>query len=147
MYQNILIPTDGSSDAIKGAEQGIGLAAALDATVHGLFVVRESGNPWEATSMEDQRERARSHGEEILDDVRELADEAGVEFVSEVRFGSKVYKEINECVEEADIDLIAMGSGYHGEFGGLLGSTADKVLRTAHVPVLTLRRELRKEAE
>lgn len=147
MYQDILIPTDGSSDAIKGAEQGVGLAAALGATVHGLYVVQEGGNPWESTSMEEQDERAKAHGEEILDEVRELAEDAGVEFVSEVRFGPKVFKEINEYVEEADIDLIAMGSGYHGEFGGLLGSTADKVLRTAHVPVLTLRRELREGVE
>lgn len=146
MYQNILIPTDGSADALKGAQQGVGLAAALNATVHGLYVVEEGGNPWEATSMEEQDERARTHGEEIIDEIREIADDAGVEFVSEVRFGPQVFEEINEYVEEADIDLIAMGSGYHGEFGGILGSTADKVLRTAHVPVLTLRRELRDDS-
>lgn len=147
MYENILIPTDGSSDALKGAKQGVALAAALDATVHGLYVVEEGGNPWESTSMADQEDRAIRHGEELTDEVRDLAEEAGVEFVSAVRFGTKVFEEINDYVEEADIDLIAMGSGYHGEFGGLLGSTADKVLRTAHVPVLVLRRELREEAE
>jgi nucleotide-binding universal stress UspA family protein len=147
MYENILIPTDGSADALKGANQGVGLAAALGATVHGLYVVSEGGNPWESTSMEDQQDRAEAYAEGLIDEVRELADDAGVEFVSEVRFGPRVYEQINEYVEEADIDLIAMGSGYHGEFGGLLGSTADKVLRTAHVPVLILKRELRESAE
>lgn len=143
MYQQILIPTDGSSDALKGAKQGVGLAAALDATVHGLYVVKEGGNPWESTPMDEQAERARAHGEDVIDEVRELAEAADVEFVSAVRFGTKVFEEINEYVEEEAIDLIAMGSGYHGEIGGLLGSTADKVIRTAHVPVLVLRRELR----
>lgn len=147
MYDHILIPYDGSSDAKKGAAQGIGLAAAIGATVHGLYVAREGMNPWESTSVEDQHERAREFGRSVLDELAEQAADAGVDFASEVRIGPRVFEEINEYVEEADIDLIAMGSGYHGEVGGLLGSTADKVLRTAHVPVLVLRRELRQSAE
>lgn len=147
MYERILIPTDGGSDAMKGARQGIELAAALDATVHGLYVVKEGTNPWESASIDDQRDRAKAYGLEVVSEIGELADEAGVEFVEAVRFGPHVYEVINDYVEEADIDLIAMGSGYHGEFGGLFGSTADKVLRTAHVPVLVLRRELREKTE
>jgi nucleotide-binding universal stress UspA family protein len=143
MYETILIPTDGSSDAMKGARQGIGLAASLDATVHGLFVVKHGTNPWESSSIDDQRERAEAYGLEVVGEVADLAEEAGVEFVEAVRFGPHVYEVINDYVEEADVDLIAMCSGYQGEFGGLFGSTADKVLRTAHVPVLVLRRELR----
>ena len=143
MYQRILIPTDGSSDAMKGAKQGVGLAEALGATVHVLHVIEEGGNPWESTSMEAQEEQARAHAEEVNDEVRDLAEGVGVDVVSEVRFGAQVFEEINEYVEEEDIDLVVMGSGYHGEIGGLLGSTADKVLRTVHVPVLTVRRELR----
>lgn len=50
MYENILIPTDGSADALKGANQGVRLAAALGATVHGLYVVSEGGNPWRVSS-------------------------------------------------------------------------------------------------
>lgn len=145
MFDTILIPTDGSSDAMKGARQGIDLAAELDATVHGLFVVEEGGNPWESTSMADQNERAEAYAREVVGEIGELAESAGVEFVSAVRFGPRVFEEINEYVEEADVDLIAMGSGYHGEIGGLFGSTADKVLRTAHVPVMVLRRELREQ--
>ncbi|MDZ7702674.1 MAG: universal stress protein [Halobacteriales archaeon] len=147
MFETILIPTDGGSDAIKGAEQGIDLAAQLGATVHGLFVVKEGGNPWEATSMADQHDRAEAYGHEVIAEIGELAAAAGVEFVSAVEFGPRVYEVINDYVAEADVDLIAMGSGYHGEFGGLFGSTADKVLRTAHVPVMVLRRELRERDE
>lgn len=141
MYQQILIPTDGSYDARKGAEQGIGLAAALDATVHGLYVVESGVNPWRSESIDEQEAEATEYAEDILADVAAMADDAGIEFRSAVRFGPKVYREINDYVEANDIDLITMGSGYHGEIGGLLGSTADKVLRTAHVPVLVTRRD------
>lgn len=106
-------------------------------------MVKEGSNPWKSASIEEQDALARAHGEEVTGEIADLAETAGVEFVSEVRFGPRVYEQINEYVEEADIDLIVMGSGYHGEFGGVLGSTADKVLRTARVPVLSLRREQR----
>ena len=147
MFDTILIPTDGSSDAKKGAGQGIDLAAELGATVHGLYVIKDSGNPWVSASMEEQEERAREYAMTVLDELGQQASEAGVTFEPVVRFGPRIYAVINEYVDEADVDLIAMGSGYHGEFGGLFGSTADKVLRTAHVPVMVLRRELRETDE
>ena len=140
MYDRILIPTDGSIEANKGARHGVDLAAAVGATVHALYVIEEGGNPWSSTSMEDQQEEARQYGKRITEDVGEMAGEAGVEFVSAVEVGPAVYEAINEYVEEENIDLIVMGSGYHGKIGGLLGSTGEKVLRSAEVPVTTVRR-------
>ena len=62
-------------------------------------------------------------------------------FVSEVSVGPKVHEKILEYAGESDADLVVMGSGYHGQYGGLLGSTADKVLRGSSIPVLAVRRE------
>jgi len=39
-----------------------------------------------------------------------------------------------------DIDAIVLGSGYKGTMGGLLGSTASKVIRTSDVPVISVRK-------
>lgn len=140
MYERILIPTDGSDDAERGVDHGIDLAASVGATVHALYVIEEGGNPWLSESMEDQRARAEAYGQEILDDVAEQAEAAGVDAVTEVRGGPAVHEEITDYAEEAGVDLIVMGSGYRGRLGGLLGSTAEKVLRTAAVPVTTIRR-------
>jgi nucleotide-binding universal stress UspA family protein len=139
MYDRILIPTDGSKEAEKGEKHGVDLAAAVDATVHVLYVIEEGSNPWLSESMESQQDRARTYGEEITGEVADMADAAGVDSVTAVEVGPRAHEEINEYVEEADIDLIVMGSGYHGQIGGLLGSTAEKVLRSAEVPVTTLR--------
>ena len=140
MYDNILIPYDGTKDGRRGAEHATELAAALDATVHGLYVVEKGTNPWMSESMDDQLDRAREWGQEQLEDVGDMADDQGVDFVSATAVGPAAHKEINEYVEEEDMDLIVMGSGYYGRMGGLLGGTADKVVRTADVPVTTLRR-------
>lgn len=140
LYERILIPTDGSTVAKRAAEHGVNLAASLGAEVHALYVIEEGGNPWLSESMEDQMEQAESFGEEIVGDVADLAAEAGVDSVTEITASPAVFEEINEYVEENDIDAIVLGSGYKGTMGGLLGSTASKVIRTADVPVISLRK-------
>lgn len=140
MYDTILIPTDGSTEADKGARHGVELAGALGATVHGLYVIEEGGNPWLSQAMEDQQEEAKAYGQDILDEVGQQAADAGVDYVSEIKVGPSSHEKIIEYAEEEGVDLIVMGSGYHGQIGGLLGSTADKVLRMAEIPVLTVRR-------
>lgn len=140
MYESILIPTDGSSDAEKGAEHGVELAAALGATVHALYVIEEGTNPWEDASIEDQLDRAREYGESITGEVADLAAAAGVECVPATAIGPRVHRVINDYVEEEGIDAIVMGSGYRGSLGDILGSTADKVIRTSRVPVTILKR-------
>ena len=140
MYETILVPTDGGSTAEKGEDHAIELAAALDATVHVLYVIEEGGNPWMAESMGDQQERARSYAQEILDEVTDRGEEAGVDVETGIKVGPDVFKEINEYVEEEGMDAIVMGTGYRGKFGGFLGSTAENVIRTSDVPVTVIRR-------
>lgn len=140
MYETILIPTDGSSDARNGAEHGVALAASVGATVHALYVIEEGTNPWESTSLDDQMDRAREYGDEITGEVADMAADAGVECVTATAIGPRVAQEINDYVEEEGIDAIVMGSGFRGSMGDILGSTADKVIRTAEVPVTVLKR-------
>lgn len=140
MYDNILIPTDGSTEAEKGEDHGVELAAAVGAKVHALYVVEEGGNPWQRTAMESQQEEAIAYGEDITGEVADYANELGVESTTAVEIGPDVHEEVAEYVEENDIDLIVMGSGYRGRIGGMLGSTAEKILRTVEVPVTTIRR-------
>jgi nucleotide-binding universal stress UspA family protein len=140
MYERILIPADGSKDAERGVEHGIDLAASVGATVYALYVVEEGGNPWLSEPMEDQIDRAKEYGQDILDDVVDRAEATGVECHTEIKVGPRVHQKIIDYAEEEDVDLIVMGSGYRGRFGNLLGSTAEKVLQSSTVPVTTIRR-------
>jgi nucleotide-binding universal stress UspA family protein len=51
-----------------------------------------------------------------------------------------VWREILSAIEETHPDLVVMGThGRHGVSHVLLGSVADKIVRTSPVPVLTVR--------
>lgn len=142
MYDHILIPTDGSKGARKAIDHGVDLAAAFDATVHALYVVELPNAPRSLQILDDEeatRQEYRNYGKEVTGDVAELAAEHGVECVTAIKSGS-AHEEIVDYADEEGIDVIVMGTGYRGKFRALLGSTAEKVVRTANVPVTTLRR-------
>jgi nucleotide-binding universal stress UspA family protein len=141
MYETILIPYDGSDEARMGAEHGLGLAAALGASVHVLYVINIPGTPRAVALRDDEeevRERYREYADEILGELSETAEEKGVEAVTTTRTGS-VSQEIVEYADEEAVDAIVMGSAYRGKIGNLIGGTTDKVVRSASVPVITKR--------
>ncbi|MFB6183564.1 MAG: universal stress protein [Haloarculaceae archaeon] len=143
MYQHILIPYDGSDEADLGVEHGIELAAELDATVHALYVIDLPDTPrtvYYTTDDDEQEERFQAYADEILGDVCEWAEAAGVTCEMHVTHG-RPGPRIADFAEEEGMDLIVMGSAYTGSLRTLLGGTTDKVVRTATVPVLTYRGE------
>lgn len=141
MYDNILVPYDGTKEGMKGAQHGVDLAAALGSTVHALYVIDLPGVPrtvYLRDDEEEMREEYRKYGEEVTNEVCEMAAEAGVECVTAIKSGAPA-EEIVDYAEDEGMDAIVLGSAYHGRFHALLGSTADKVVRTAEVPVITTR--------
>ncbi|MEF8790315.1 MAG: universal stress protein [Haloarculaceae archaeon] len=141
MYETILIPFDGSKEARKGAEHGIDLAASLGATVHALYVIDLPGTPrtvYLRDDEEEMREEYREYGEEVTGEICEMAGEAGIDCVTAIKSGAPA-EEIVDYAEDEGMDAIVLGSAYQGKFRALLGSTADKVVRTAGVPVITTR--------
>lgn len=141
MYDRILIPTDGSAPAEKGANHAIELAAALGATVHALYVADLPGVPRALALRDDEeevRERYREHGREVTGDVRDVAADAGIECVTAMKSGS-VHEEIADYAEDENIDVIVIGTAYRGKVGALFGGEAEKVVRTSTVPVTTVR--------
>jgi len=141
MYDSILIPFDGSDEAEKGAEHGLGLAATCGATVHALYVIDLPGAPrtvYLRDDEEEMRERYREYGEEVTSDICDRADAKGLDCVTALRSGSPG-EEIVEYAKDERIDAVVLGSAYRGKWGALLGSTAEKVVRTAEMPVVTVR--------
>ena len=141
MYDKILIPYDGSDEARKGAEHGLGLAAALGATVHVLYVINLPGAPRALALRDDEeemRQRYREYADEVLDEMETAAREEGVECVTATRTGA-VSEEIVEYADDEGMDAIVMGSAYRGKIGNLIGGTMDKVVRSSPVPVISQR--------
>ena len=87
------------------------------------------------------KDYAIRHAEAHLLDLEERLGKDGVKITPFVRVGNPV-EEIMQFVGENAVDLIVMGT--HGRSGLahlLIGSVAERVVRTSKVPVLTIRHE------
>ncbi|MFB6091402.1 MAG: universal stress protein [Haloquadratum sp.] len=143
MYDDVLVPTDGSDGTMQALEHALDIAATGDATIHALSVVDkrlylaagEDQKPELKATMEDDAHDA-------VEEIAEVAAEAGVECTTTVREGVP-YRAILEYAEETDVDLIVMGT--HGRSGRdkitNLGSVTERVVENTETPILVVRME------
>ena len=139
MYEEILVPTDGSPASETAIDHAIDIAGRYEARLHALYVVDSGAYSALEAGAEVVVEALQSEGERATERVVGAADDAGVEVTGTVATGT-AYRSIHDYVDEHGIDMIVMGT--HGRKGldrYLLGSVTERVVRTADVPVLTVR--------
>ncbi|WP_436927235.1 universal stress protein [Halosimplex amylolyticum] len=148
-YDDVLVPTDGSTAAEAVVDDAVAIADAFEATVHAFHVVDISaaaaGSGIEPPTA--QIDRMTEAGEEATEAIAERARDAGVEAVTTVEHGFPS-AELLDYVDEASIDIVAMGT--HGRTGldrVLLGSTTERLVRRSPVPVLAARPDADRSAE
>ncbi|GAB7009305.1 universal stress protein [Halorubrum trueperi] len=135
-YRDILVPTDGSEAADAALDRAAALASRADATVHVLSVVDIGTVGSEAYSGVDA---LVSGAEDTVAEAAERAADAGAETIETVEVGTSAARGIRSYVDEHDVDLVAMGTqGRTGVERFLLGSVAERTIRTVPVPVLTV---------
>ncbi|MFC7046373.1 universal stress protein [Halobacteriaceae archaeon GCM10025711] len=136
MYDDILLPTDGSDGADAALDHAIDLARRYDATLHVLYVADTAR--YSTVTFEDEVVDVLASGEMAVQEVVERAEADGVTVVDVVEQGDPV-RTILDYVDQYDIDLVVMPT--HGRRGAdrlLLGSVTEKVIRAAKVPVFTV---------
>lgn len=164
MYDTILFPTDGSDGAQVALAHARDIATTYDATIHVLYVADSENqlshlvmqdDPSVQTGMikpddieqdsgliqeaDDGMTRLEAAGELLVTETADKLAEAGVEAHAQVRRGDP-YRTIQNYAEEEAVDLIVMPThGRRGVDRYLLGSVTEKIVRTADVPVLTVR--------
>jgi nucleotide-binding universal stress UspA family protein len=139
MYDDILVPTDGSPASDAAIDHAIDIADRYGARLHALYVVDGSAYSTLEAGSEVVIDALEAEGEQATDRVADAAAAAGVETTTTVTSGT-AYRAIREYADEQAIDMIVMGT--HGRKGldrYLLGSVTERVVRTADVPVLTVR--------
>ena len=134
MYARVLIATDGSRGAEAAIEYGRFFANRFGSAVEALYVVdTDLKSVVDSGSVETVFERSEKAGRHALSDLDERMSDVDVS--SEVRRG-KPYEQIVEHAFSRDADLIIVGTT--GTTANHLGSTAERVVTLAHVPVLTV---------
>ncbi|MFQ5731537.1 MAG: universal stress protein [Planctomycetaceae bacterium] len=141
--RRILVPTDFSKFSESALRYGCEFADRFDAELHVLHVVWNPLPPgpenWGRTLHEYDDDIREAAGRDLQKlDVAPLSDRDRV--LSSVRVGVPM-PEIILYARAKDVDLIVIGT--HGRTGlphVLMGSVAEKVVRKAPCPVLTVRR-------
>lgn len=138
MYDRILVPTDGSTGSAHVAMQAIDLAGQYGATVHALHVVESTVRSAlvEAGSGDESLHR---HGDRAVGMIERMAESNGVPVETTVTEGDPAETTL-DYADQLGADMIVAGT--HGRSGmqrRLLGSVAERLVRHATCPVLTVR--------
>ena len=137
MYDDILVPTDGGEgfDAVLDRTTDI---APDDATVHVLFVVDDRAFLTLDDEMKaDVLEDLQSKGADAVGTVADELEAAGLDTVTAIRRGTPA-EEIVAYAEAEGVDVVTMGTQGDDYTQNILGSTAEKVVADASMPVLTV---------
>mgnify|MGYP000610363752 FL=1 len=137
MFDTVVIATDGSESVKRAVAVALDLAERFDATVHALYVI-------DASEVESSPESVRDQFHDALEEsaqeaLAQVEDETDLSVQTAIREGRPA-GEICAFAREVDADVVATGTrGRHGENRFLIGSVAERVVRTCESPVLTVR--------
>jgi nucleotide-binding universal stress UspA family protein len=139
--KHILLPTDFSEPSLQATAYGLELARRFGATLHLLHVIEDpvvylpmfESQPLPSKAEFEQYAQTRLNAWILPDDA------AGVDLASHWVHG-KPYVEIVRFAEANEIDLLVIGTHGRGLAAHLLlGSDAERIVRMAPCPVLTVR--------
>lgn len=137
MYSDILVPTDGGESVEAVLEHTIDIADDAT-TVHVLYVIDDQAfltlkDEMQAEVLDD----LRTEGEAAVSAVVETIEAAGLDVTTTIRRGTPA-EEIISYVQDAEVDLVTMGTQGDEYAQNMLGSTSQKIVTKSPVPVLTV---------
>lgn len=136
IFDDILVPFDGSDSAENALESAIELAQELDSEIHLIEVVDmtqfPAGIDWDTVI-----ERAKLEQSEELEGAVERVEKAGVFGGKRVTRGVP-FEDIIERADELDADLVVMGRTGRSGLESILGSTPERVMERSNRPVMTV---------
>lgn len=133
-YDDVLVATDGSPGSRGAVEAAVELAAAFDATLHAVSVVERQYD-----RSPPLRAFAEREGYRALRRVIDAAATAGVTVEDHLLEGDP-HEAVVEYATDHGVDLVVVGT--HGKTGLdrlVMGSVSAHVVRSAPMPVLTVR--------
>ncbi len=141
--RRILFPTDFDDPAAEARKYAIALTEQFDGELHLLHIVPyatiplpEASTAWTLPAT-DERLQVKEAESQLRDEIN--PNWAAEHHVVEAAKVGNAVEEIVKYAKEQEIDLIVLGTHGHMGFAHLLmGSVAEKVVRLATCPVLTV---------
>jgi nucleotide-binding universal stress UspA family protein len=145
MYAKILVPIDGSAASHRGFEEAVALARKMDSSLVLLHVLDAVPVPLDGITTSvwnEMTESVRKQGDSLLQRARATAVEHGI--AADMRLvdgrAERVADAIVAEVLASGCDLVVMGThGRRGFSRVMIGSDAERVVRSCPVPILLVR--------
>ena len=140
----VLVATDFSEPSMAALRYGRGLAAAFHAALHVVHVVPDSmALPWatmaDGLAMADVQKQWEREARERLEQLIPENERPGLA-VRLVTLAGDPVRQMTAYAADHDVDLLVLGTHGRGPLSHLvLGSVAERIVRTAPCPVLTVR--------
>jgi nucleotide-binding universal stress UspA family protein len=141
--KNILVATDFSEPSAVALNYGRDMARSYDATLHVMHVIEDLlalHGPEIGFAMSDVERNIEAAVRRDLDAAVTASDHQLLDVRTVITRASNVSHSITEYAKHNAIDLIIVGTHGRNAFHRfLIGSVAERVMRTAPCPVLTVR--------
>lgn len=144
LFTNILVPYDGSSNALHAFKVALDVAKKYDSKITLLTCLElDLQAPWYGYDARVGKTIMEKHKESIkknLSRLESIAKKAKMSFNSEIVVRKSIVKTIVDFSKTHKIDLIIMGS--HGRTGFdklILGSVANGVSQKVKCPILIIK--------
>jgi len=136
----ILVPTDFSEPSRSALRYGAAFADQFGAAIHFLHAVEHPTQfGFAGINVAELTKDLQAHAETRMEELHSMWSEYAFPLHREIRVGNPA-SVIVEYAKEIESDLIVIGTHGHGAIHHmLLGSVAERVVRTASCPVLTVR--------
>lgn len=146
MYQKIVVAVDGSESSKRALDEAVRIAALTHGEVHAVYLVeRAPVFPYTCHyDMATMNHNVRHQGLAMLNEAAHAMTAAGINGATELiemdGMTDDIARCLQRCAHDYGAELVVMGThGYRGVRRAVLGSVAEKFLRSSACPVLLVR--------
>lgn len=131
MFENIMVPSDGSKYADKSVDAAIEIAKKFNSKVTAVYVLDENTS-FSYDVLEDE-------GNKILKKITEKGEKEGVMIIEHLITGDPLrdMKIISEKTQVDSIVINPLGKNNSENIG--IGSIADRIIKTFDIPIVLVK--------
>jgi len=131
MFENIMVPSDGSKHSDKAVNVAIEIAKKFNSKVTAVYVLDESTSLF-YDALEDE-------GNEILKKISEKGKKEGVMIIEHLITGDPL-RDMNIIAQKTQVDSIVINSkGKDNSENLIIGSIADRIIKTFEIPIVLVK--------
>jgi nucleotide-binding universal stress UspA family protein len=142
-FKELVVPTDFSEHSLRAVDYGVEIGEKFSSHITIVYVIepllQAADLTWTTVDFEELNKAHKQTAEKQLAEIAEERVPKDLDCDTEILFG-KPFVEILKFAKEENADLIVMATHGRGAISHILmGSTAEKVVRKAPCPVLTVK--------